>query len=139
MLATWSRACGLRPWCPRAGSSRTVAAPLRNGAFSVLPPVSRVKRPMLRSGLRDLAGRSRPRAASLLVLPLPLRPEVRLPRAHEDVEPGQERAPVGVLVGAHVVVVVPGDVPLGPLGVQVRPLVGPVRQDGVGPGGRGEE
>src|SRR5689334_16627924 len=63
---------------------------------------------------------------ALAVLTLAIGAEVGLPRSHQMIEPRLGDAPVGVLIGRHVVVVMPGQVLLGPLGVEVRSLVLPV-------------
>jgi hypothetical protein len=61
--------------------------------------------------------------ATRLILRLAHGADIALPRAHDVIEPRIRHAPVGVLVGAHVVVEVPGQLAAGPLRVEVGTLV----------------
>ena len=86
-------------------------------------------------GLPPVLSRGAPRP----VAGLSWRAHVGLPGAHDVVEPWPRHAPVLVLIRSHVVIVVPGQVLTGPLGVQVRALVDSVVVRRAVPHGRGVE
>ena len=73
------------------------------------------------------------------IAPFPLRSGIGYPGAHDAVEPGTGHAPVRILVRAHVMVVVPPQMRAGPVGIEVRTLVGAVIADRIVPDGRCEE